>query len=81
MSTSEQGVTGGRALSLLDLTDGQAGVIRKNSDRKSSEMGLYPGARVAMFRNRKSERSVVIAAGDARFLVSRTIAQRVEISF
>jgi Fe2+ transport system protein FeoA len=81
MSTSEQGVTGGRAFSLLDLTDGQAGIIRKNSDRKSSEMGLYPGARVAMFRNRKSERSVVIAAGDARFLVSRTIAQRVEISF
>jgi len=32
-----------------------------------------------MFRNRKSERSLVIGAGDARFLVSHVIAQKVEI--
>ena len=64
---------------LVDLRDGEAGVIRLNTDRKSTEMGLFPGARVAMFRNRKSERSVVIAAGEARFLVSRTIAQKIEI--
>ncbi len=68
-----------RARSLLELKDGETGVIRKNSDRKSTEMGLFPGARVAMFRNRSSERSVVIAAGDARFLVSRAIAQNIEL--
>jgi Fe2+ transport system protein FeoA len=79
MNTNEQGAAGGRAQSLLDLKDGEAGVIRKNTDRKSTEMGLFPGAQVVMFRNRKTERSVVIAAGDARFLVSRTIAQNVEI--
>jgi Fe2+ transport system protein FeoA len=79
MSTTEAGASAGQACSLLDLKDGESGIIRANTDRKSSEMGLYPGARVAMFRNRKSERSVVIAAGDARFLVSRTIAQKVEI--
>lgn len=65
--------------SLLDLRDGESAVIHKNSDRKSTEMGLFPGARVEMFRNRKAERSVVIAAGDARFLISRAIAQKVEI--
>lgn len=79
MDSNQQCVTGGQSRCLLDLKDGEAGVIRKNSDRKSTEMGLFPGARVAMFRNRKAERSVVIAAGDARFLISRTIALKVEI--
>ena len=79
MNSSEQGVSGKQARSLLDLKDGAAAIIRKNSDRKSTEMGLFPGARVAMFRNRESERSVVIGAGDARFLISRAIAQKVEL--
>jgi Fe2+ transport system protein FeoA len=64
---------------LLELNDGETGLIRSNSDRKSIEMGLFPGARVVMFRNRKAERSLVIGAGDARFLVSRVIAQKVEV--
>jgi Fe2+ transport system protein FeoA len=80
MSTAEQDKAGEPLRSLLDLKDGEVGSIRKNSDRKSTEMGLYPGARVVMFRNRKSERSLVIAAGDARFLISRTIAQKVELN-
>jgi Fe2+ transport system protein FeoA len=64
---------------LLELKDGESGVIRANGDRKSTEMGLFPGARVVMFRNRTSERSLVIGAGDARFLVSRAIAQNVAV--
>jgi len=32
-----------------------------------------------MFRNRKHERSLVIGAGEARFLVSRAIAKKVEM--
>lgn len=79
MKANEPGEAGGRTHSLLELKDGEAGLICKNTDRKSTEMGLFPGAQVVMFRNRKSERSVVLAAGDARFLVSRTIAQNVEI--
>jgi len=79
MHVSEQGASKRQARFLLDLKDGEQGVIRANSDRKSTEMGLYSGARVVMFRNRKSERSLVIGAGDARFLVSRSIAQKVEI--
>ena len=64
---------------LMDLKDGECGIIRVNHDRKSAEMGLYPGARVRMFRNRKHERSLVIGAGEARFLVSRAIAKKVEL--
>lgn len=65
---------------LADLQDGARGVIVSNGDRKSTEMGLFPGAAVNMFRNRKHERSLVIGAGDARFLVSRAIARQITIS-
>ena len=79
MNVSEQGVPKPQSRFLMDLRDGEEGIIRVNGDRKSTEMGLFPGARVVMFRNRKSERSMVIGAGDARFLVSRVIAQQVEV--
>ena len=79
MSGNEAKDPAAQARCLVDLTDGEAGIIRKNGDRKSTEMGLFPGARVAMFRNRKSEHSLVIGAGDARFLISRAIAKKVEI--
>jgi Fe2+ transport system protein FeoA len=65
--------------SLMELKDGEDGIIRANHDRKSAEMGLFPGVRVRMFRNRKHERSLVIGAGEARFLVSRAIAKKVEL--
>jgi len=79
MKASELDLPKPQARFLLDLKDGETGIIRANGDRKSAEMGLFPGARVVMFRNRKSERSLVIGAGDARFLVSHVIAQKVEI--
>lgn len=65
---------------LAELKDGARGVIASNADRKSAEMGLFPGAVVTMFRNRKQERSLVIGAGDARFLISRAIARQIVIS-
>lgn len=65
---------------LADLKDGEQGMIRTNGDRKATEMGLFQGAQVVMFRNRAAEKSVVIGAGDARFLVSRVIARKIEIA-
>ncbi len=79
MSASEQKAQVPPARYLMDLKDGEQAVIRANGDRKSTEMGLFPGARVVMFRNRKSEQALVIGAGDARFLVSRAIAKMVEL--
>ena len=79
MNAGEQKAAAPQARYLMGLKDGEQAVIRKNGDRKSTEMGLFPGARVVMFRNRKSEQALVIGAGDARFLVSRAIAKQVEI--
>jgi len=79
MNGQETGRAAGAGRNLMGLGDGETGVIRVNPDRKSAEMGLFPGACVRMFRNRRNERSLVIAAGDARFLVSRVIAKNIEI--
>lgn len=79
MSADELKAQAPHERTLVELKDGEAAVIRANGDKKSLEMGLFPGARVSMFRNRKSEQSLVIGAGDARFLVSRAIARKVEI--
>ena len=79
MNANEQQALAPKVRCLMDLRDGEEAVIRVNGDRKSTEMGLFPGARVVMFRNRKSEQALVIGAGDARFLVSRVIAKKVEI--
>ena len=65
---------------LVELRDGERGVIVSNGDRKSAEMGLFAGARVTMFRNRNSERSLVIGAGEARFLITRPIASQIEVA-
>lgn len=79
MSAESSNNATGQIRYLTDMKDGEAAVIRANGDRKSTEMGLFPQARVVMFRNRKSEQSLVIGADDARFLISRAIAKKVEI--
>jgi Fe2+ transport system protein FeoA len=79
MNANEQAAQAHQARCLMDLKDGEQAVIRVNGDRKSTEMGLFPGVRVVMFRNRASEKTLVIGAGDARFLVSRVIARQVAI--
>ena len=78
-SDSHDSTTVQNSRCLLDLRDGESGCIHLNRDRKSAEMGLFAGAQVTMFRNRKSEQSVVIGSGDARFLVSRQIAGKIDL--
>lgn len=77
--TSHSSKAVSRICSLKDMRDGEVGVISANGDRKSAEMGLFQGVNVTMFRNRKHERSLVIGAGEARFLVSRAIADQVRV--
>lgn len=64
---------------LIDLKDDESSSIHYNPDRKSTEMGLFPGAHVRMLRKRNHERSVVICVDEARFLVSKDIAKSIEI--
>lgn len=65
--------------SLAELPAGGSAVIRSNPDAKSREMGLAPGAHVRILRNHRRDHAVVVAVGDARFFVSRTIAARIAL--
>jgi Fe2+ transport system protein FeoA len=65
---------------LAGLCERQEAVIAGNPDRKSREMGLAPGAHVRVLRNRRHDHALVVALGDARFLVSRPIAEHLTVA-
>ena len=64
---------------LSKLAEGACGTILANPDRKSREMGLAPGAHIRMQRNRRHDHAIVVAVGDARFFISRTLAARITL--
>ena len=67
------------AATLADLPPGAEAVIRANPDRRSREMGLAAGAAVHMQRNRRNDHAVVVAAGEARFVVPRALARPISL--
>ncbi|HNX27482.1 MAG TPA: FeoA domain-containing protein [Phycisphaerae bacterium] len=61
----------------IPLALGQVGnkyVIFRNSDAKTREMGLYPGAEVHVIKNTRGDTGIVVAVGEARYAVHRDIA-------
>jgi Fe2+ transport system protein FeoA len=65
---------------LDDLPEGAAAMIHANSDRRSREMGLTAGTAVRMQRNHRSDSAVIVAAGEARLVVSRVIARAIHLA-
>ncbi|HPV00582.1 MAG TPA: FeoA domain-containing protein [Candidatus Cloacimonas acidaminovorans] len=43
------------------------------------ERGLYIGAQISMFRNDDDEPNVVVAVGDARYVLDRRIAKTIKV--
>lgn len=64
---------------VAEMGDGEECLIRANPDRKSREMGLFPGAHVHMLRNRPRAHALVLACGEMRVAISRAIAARIEV--
>jgi Fe2+ transport system protein FeoA len=50
-----------------------------NPDRKTLEMGVYPGTTVIMMRNFESEQNLIIAIENGRFIIARNIAEKIRI--
>ena len=65
--------------SLSDLPDGATARIRCTPHRGAREMGLFPGTVVQMLRNRDGERSLLVAAGETRLLITRAIAAHIRL--
>ncbi|MBW6514892.1 MAG: ferrous iron transport protein A [Candidatus Syntrophosphaera sp.] len=69
----------GDCISLADLTPGREAVITCNTDIKTIERGLYSGKRVSAFRNDTDEPNIVIAVGDARYVMDRRVARQIRV--
>lgn len=52
-------------------------IIHSNSDIKTMEIGLYPGAMVTLQHNDDNERNIVVKIHDQRYVIPRDIAEQI----
>lgn len=64
---------------LSSATQDSVVTIICNNDHKTVERGLYTGVKVKILRNEPEEPNIVIAVGDARYVLDRRIARRIKI--
>jgi Fe2+ transport system protein FeoA len=64
---------------LSDFADGADVVVLSNSDRKTLEIGLFSGALVHVIKNRADDASMVVAAGESRYIISKEAAQKIQV--
>ncbi len=69
----------GDCISLADLSTGKEALITCNNDIKTIERGLYHGKRVIAQRNEPGEPNIVIAVGDARYVLDRRVAGMIRV--
>ncbi len=68
----------GQCITLDQLPEGNSAIVIHNNNLKIIERGLYIGALITMFRN-NFENNVVIAVGDARYVIDRRIAGTIKV--
>lgn len=64
---------------LNQVQENEAVMVVCNPDKKTLEMGIFPGAKVIMMRNFDTEQNLIIAIENGRFIVARNIANRIKI--
>ena len=69
----------GDCLPLSELAEGVKGKIYCNNDIRTIERGIYVGADILIFRNEPSEPNVIVAVGDARYVLDRRIAKLIRV--
>jgi Fe2+ transport system protein FeoA len=53
--------------------------ITCNNDHKTVERGLCTGVQVTVLRNEADEPNLIVAVGDARYVLDRRIAHRIKV--
>ncbi|MBN1948141.1 MAG: ferrous iron transport protein A [Candidatus Cloacimonetes bacterium] len=66
-------------ISLAEAPLGQKFVIVCNPDRKTMEMGIYPGGIVTVQKNDSSDQNIVVAIGNSRYIIPRELARKIII--
>jgi len=64
---------------LADLPKGEKAVITCNKHLLIIERGLYLGMSLTMQRNDSDEPNVIVAVGDARYVLDRRIAAEIRV--
>jgi len=64
---------------LSDFAQGADVVVVSNGDRKTLEMGLFSGALVHVMKNRPGDTSMVVAAGESRYIISKEAAAKIQV--
>ena len=64
---------------LSDFAQGADVVVISNGDRKTLEMGLFSGALVHVMKNRPGDTSMVVAAGESRYIISKEAAAKIQV--
>lgn len=64
---------------LSDFAQGADVIVLSNSDRKTLEMGLFSGALVHVMKNRPGDTSMVVAAGESRYIISKEAAAKIQV--
>lgn len=64
---------------LSDFAQGANVVVVSNKDRKTLEMGLFSGARVAVLKNRPADANMVVAAGESRYIIAKEAAGKIQV--
>ena len=55
--------------------------VFSNSDIKTMEMGLYPGSVLSVVHNDHRERNIIVKIHDQRYVIPRTTAAEIMISY
>lgn len=74
-----RGRCGCQPVLLSDCEAGVRGVVVDNTGTRAMEMGFFPGAAVEVLNNVPGAVSLVVLAGECRFVVSREIAKTVAV--
>lgn len=64
---------------MSDITEGNEGVVTCNNDLRTIERGIYSGAKISIFRNESDEPNIIVAVGDARYVLDRRIAETIRV--
>jgi len=69
----------GECFTLDKLPEGVDAFITCNHNLKTIERGLYLGMQISMFRNDTTEPNIIVAVGDARYVLDRRIARDIRV--
>ena len=68
-----------QCLALDQIPEGYNATVIHNNNLKTIERGLYLGAPITVFRNNIDEPNIIVAVGDARYVLDRRIARTIKV--